>query len=92
MITWSTVFAVCIFIAGWNANNEAYKFLMLHLKNEYFCALLCWVVRVIILGQLGSWIVPVHPVFYQFMMGWHVIEGVLMMLILFIGALASEKK
>jgi hypothetical protein len=92
MITWSTVFAVAIFIEGWNVNNEDYKFLLSYLKNEYFCALLCWVSRVIILSQLGSWIIPVHPIFFQYMMGWHVIEGVLMILILIAGAFVKVKK
>ena len=86
MITWSTVFAVAIFVVGWNANNEAYKFIFAYIKNEYLCALLCWVARVIILSQLGDWIIPVHPVFFQYMMGWHVIEGVLMLGILIAGA------
>ena len=92
MITWSTVFAVAIFVVGWNVNNEVYKFLFSHLKNEYFCALLCWIVRVILLSQLGAWIIPVHPVFFQWMIGWHVIEGVLMLGILIAGAFVPEKK
>ena len=92
IITWSMLFATSIFVAGWVFNNEMYNYILQFLKNEYISALVCWVSRVLVISQLGRWITPMHPDFMQVIMGWHIIEGVLMILILIVGAFATEEK
>lgn len=85
------IISCCIFLALWKFNTELYKYLFYHLKNEYFCALLGWIFRVIVLIVITNWMTSIHPVFMMYMWGWHIVEGLLMLLILIIGSRNENK-
>jgi hypothetical protein len=63
-------------------NDEFYKIFLYFFKNEYFSALLCWMIRVNLVLLLIKKIIDEHYYISQTLLYVHITEGVLLLLLL----------